>query len=167
MRPLLLVGLGNPGAEYVGTRHNLGDEVLGVWVAGAAPEEMLVVDVLHPTTFMNASGRAVVDTVRKSRRTLEDVLLIHDDLELPLGEVRLVREGSAQGHNGVRSIHQALQSTAIPRLRLGVGRPPAAMTVRDFVLQRFAPEERVAVQAMTGRARTMISDYIKERAAPT
>ncbi len=146
--PRLLVGLGNPGLEYHGTRHNVGFRVLDVYSHhehlsfrrspyqgymarshGAGAEIYL----LKPTTFMNLSGRSVRAAMRELHLTPEEVLVVCDDLDLAVGRLRLRAGGSAGGHNGLKSIISEIGSDAFARLRVGIGRPPDDDVVR-FVL---------------------------------
>lgn len=174
MKTFLYVGLGNVGDRYLSTRHNLGITTLRAWVATLAgrPEyqssdwreysEYLVcsllvtgsslrTDCLFPTTMMNNSGQAVAAYLKKVPTPTENIVVIHDDVELPLGEVQETVGGSAKGHNGVRSIQQALGTSDFGRLRLGVGRPPDGVALADFVLQKFLPAEQSAVEEMISK----------------
>ncbi len=145
--PRLLCGLGNPGLEYHGTRHNIGFRVLDSFAreerlsfrrspyqgylakgSGASP-----IYLLKPTTFMNLSGRSVRQAVQALGLAPEDILCICDDLDLPAGQIRLRAEGSAGGHNGLKSIIAELGTQGFARLRVGIGRPPDDDVVR-FVL---------------------------------
>jgi peptidyl-tRNA hydrolase, PTH1 family len=158
----LLVGLGNPGRQYVGTRHNVGFLVLDELARRAAIEfrfdpkwnaevaqcggRML----MKPQTFMNLSGEAVGNYARYHRLTSADILVAFDDTALALGDLRLRPSGSAGGHNGLESVlmHQATE--AVPRLRVGIGAPIHGLT--DHVLGRFSPEETPVVEAAVDRA---------------
>lgn len=150
----IIVGLGNPGREYAGTRHNLGFMVVDQVArqAGAAgsrnrfrsvvSEGFLEGDkvvLVKPQTFMNLSGHAVREIVTWYHATLDDLLVILDDLDLPFGAVRLRGDGSGGGHNGLASVIEQLGSRAIPRMRVGIGRGPGA--ARAQVLSRFSPDE--------------------------
>jgi PTH1 family peptidyl-tRNA hydrolase len=105
-----------------------------------------------PETYMNESGQAVQDLLRRRRRRPGDLLIVHDDLDLSLGHLRLRPGGGAGGHNGVRSVIEVLGTGAFPRLRIGIGRPPAGVDPTKFVLQRFTPEERLAIDPAVVRA---------------
>lgn len=168
----VIVGLGNPGPDYVATRHNagfmaldrladrlgvgLGDEaarsVVGegeVLVEGDAP---IPVALAKPLTFMNRSGQAVAALLDRYDVEPDRLLVVYDDLALPLGSLRLRQRGSAGGHNGVRSVIDYLGSTEFPRLRIGVGDsfPPGGQV--DFVLSPFDDAEREAVEAALNAA---------------
>ena len=160
----LIVGLGNPGAQYKGTRHNLGFEVvdelarrwnvrLKSWKSVAA----LVVAgdrgvlLAEPKTFMNASGEAVGTIAAYHHIEPTDALVVVDDVNLPLGRLRLRRSGSAGGHNGLKSIIQYLGGE-FPRLRIGVGRGDLRWDLADHVLATFERDEHDAVNQAIGRA---------------
>lgn len=164
MERFLFVGLGNPGEKFMGTRHNVGVDALRAWVQqwgdGAAWRQQsrfeseiasvtrggMTVDCMFPLTFMNDSGRAVQAYSQFYDIAPEDILIIHDELELPLGEIGIKEGGSAHGHNGVRSIHDVLGTDQLVRLRIGVGRPVDDVPVERYVLQRFTEDERTIIQ---------------------
>jgi PTH1 family peptidyl-tRNA hydrolase len=163
----LIVGLGNPGRRYRGTRHNVGWEVLarladraGIRVSedegfaevGRGTIGTQRVLLARPATYMNVSGEAVRDLRRRHRLRAEDILIIVDDIDLPLGRLRLRAGGSAGGHNGLRSIIESLGTTEFPRLRVGIGRPPAGVDPAEFVLTRFTDGEAAAVHESIERA---------------
>jgi PTH1 family peptidyl-tRNA hydrolase len=160
----LVVGLGNPGLEYRATRHNAGFLLIdvlaarwgivlgdasplacwGVGVAGTAP-----VLLAKPATFMNGSGDAVAALVRGHGANA--VVVAYDDLDLPLGRVRIRPDGGAGGHRGVASVIAAVGTTFV-RVRIGIGRPPTEVDPVDFVLTPFAPDERPALERALARA---------------
>ncbi len=153
----LVIGLGNPGRRYRHTRHNIGWEVVDRL---AAAHEIAVrtdegwaeigrgvirgrrVVLARPQTYMNVSGAAVADLRRRHRVPPEDLLVVVDDLDLPVGALRLREKGSHGGHNGLRSIIEELGTSAFPRLRVGIGRPPENVDPADYVLERPAADER-------------------------
>jgi PTH1 family peptidyl-tRNA hydrolase len=155
----LVVGLGNVGAKYELTRHNLGSRVLRSWAkrvdAGEwerqekYPAEMLRIDArkaaMFPLTMMNNSGQAVAKFSRENGLTADEVLIVYDEVELAPGRVKLQQGGSAKGHRGVKSVIRALGTDSFWRLRLGVGRPPENKDLDEFVLQRFSSEEERAI----------------------
>lgn len=163
---MLVVGLGNPGRRYRGTRHNVGHEVVqrlaarfgtrleedGWARAGRARVDGATVILVIPETYMNVSGQAVRDLLRRRRRRPADLLVVHDDLDLPVGHLRLRPGNGAGGHNGIRSIIAELGTGMFPRLRIGVGRPPAGVDPAEFVLERFTAAERVAIDGAVARA---------------
>lgn len=167
----VVVGLGNPGEEYAGNRHNLGflvvDEIgrrLGVHFR-ATKMEALVADVVEPDirfllakpqTFMNLSGRSVKMITAFFKIPLDRVLLIHDDLDLPFGEIRLKDTGGSAGHNGVQSVIDSLGERDFKRLRIGIGRPPGRMDPAKFVLQNFNAEERTELAFIVSDAADIV-----------
>jgi peptidyl-tRNA hydrolase, PTH1 family len=162
----LIAGLGNPGDRYRGTRHNIGfmvarrlAERLGCDSA-QAKFSGLVNDcridhrrllILRPQTFMNRSGASVSQAIRWFKLELDQLLVVYDDLDLPFGEVRIRRKGSAAGHNGLTSIIEQCGSQDVPRLRVGIGRPGHGDTV-SYVLSRFSPEEQSALPTVVDHA---------------
>lgn len=157
-RPWLLVGLGNPGKTYQGTRHNVGFEMVdaiaeaeGISVSSIRFKAMLgkgcigevPVMLAKPQTFMNASGESVGSLVSYFNIPLNQVLLMYDDLDLPFAKLRLLPKGGHGGHNGMRSVISHLKgSRDFPRLRIGIGRPPGKMDPVNFVLRPFNKKER-------------------------
>ncbi|VAW36585.1 Peptidyl-tRNA hydrolase [hydrothermal vent metagenome] len=154
---LLIVGLGNPGAKYQGTRHNIGFQILDYlsennnftfspskWLAQTAKAEIWGERLLFvkPETFMNESGQAVERIASYFHIAAPDIIVIHDDLDLDLGRVKVVNNRGSGGHRGISSIINHLHSREFSRIRVGIGRPPAPMAVTDFVLGRFAAAER-------------------------
>ncbi len=155
----LIVGLGNPGPKYQWTRHNAGFMVLdrlshlagiavtrksfsGLCGEGKWQGERLV--LLKPQTFMNLSGRSVAEALRFHKLSVEDLIVIHDDLDIPFGRVKLKEDGGHAGHNGLRSLSQELGSGAFLRVRVGIGRPVHG-DVANYVLSNFVPEEMAAL----------------------
>lgn len=155
--PRLIVGLGNPGPEYEETRHNIGFTVVDSILAGLpgkGGESTHTANSLiwavrfaghllwlqKPLTYMNLSGAAVAKVARAEGLLPEEILVIYDDLDLPLGRLRMREQGSSGGHRGVESLIGNLESSAFARLRLGIGRATDGMTV-DYVLERFDASE--------------------------
>jgi PTH1 family peptidyl-tRNA hydrolase len=162
----LIVGLGNPGPKYAGTRHNIGFEVLDYLAAGpgcsafrekfeAFVAEMKEGDetvlLMKPLTFMNLSGRAVRAAIDFYKLTVEQVLVVCDDFNLPLGKLRLRAKGSHGGQNGLRNIQEQLGTDGYARLRIGVGEPVVGDAV-DHVLSKFKPGERKAIEEAVATA---------------
>ena len=150
----LIVGLGNPGSPYALTRHNVGYMVLDR-VHRPLPEGTDIrygeqTWLLKPGVFMNASGATIQRTAAAHGVTPHDMLVICDDLNLPLGQLRLRGEGSAGGHHGLESVMAHVGTAAFPRLRIGIGAAPPGVDSADFVLSPFTPEEwRVMDGALT------------------
>ena len=165
---LLVVGLGNPGAEYAGTRHNVGAETVGLLAARhggqlkKAKERALVAEVriaghrvtlAFPTTFMNESGQAVGPLVRRHGiDDLQRLVVVHDELDLPVGRLRVKLGGGLAGNNGLKSIKAHLSADDFVRVRIGIGRPPSADRGADYVLKRPGKAEREELAAMCERA---------------
>ncbi len=176
-RTFLIVGLGNPGRSYRANRHNAGyhvlDQLASAWGISfrRRQSESLLTDVhrgadrvvlAKPQTFMNRSGRAVAGLVRYYKLPLENLLVVYDDLDLPLAELRMRPEGGAGGHKGMRSLIDQLGSGGFPRLRIGIDRPPGRMDPADYVLQDFSEAEREAVELAIRRAIGCIEHFIRE-----
>lgn len=172
----IVVGLGNPGSRYADTRHNVGWMVLdrladraglvgrakardgAAVVRGRADGLDLV--LVKPTTFMNLSGIAVRKALARERVPLPDLLVVVDDFALPLGRLRLRQEGSAGGHNGLRSIIAELETQRFARLRVGIGEP--ARDAVDHVLSRFHPDERALLEQVLDAAADAVLDWARE-----
>ena len=170
----IVAGLGNPGPRYAGTRHDLGfmlvdrlareagepwrsergTHVAGPFRLGGAGDPVLLV---KPQDYMNLSGPPLQSLMGRQHVPLPRLLVACDDINLPLGKLRLRPSGSAGGHNGLSSIIGCL-GTEFPRLRLGVGKEPSGMDRADWVLSRFKPDERAAVDEMLSRAERVIRD---------
>ena len=161
----LVAGLGNEGKPYEGTRHNFGFEVVDriaaqknirwercryaeAWAA-RTPENLIL---LKPSTMMNASGEAIQAALAWWKVPQQNFMVIMDDIDLPLGKLRLRAEGSSGGHRGLDSIENLLGTKAYPRLRGGVGRPAAMRDTAEHVLEKFSPEERPVVARMVEAA---------------
>lgn len=146
-----MVGLGNPGTQYEGTRHNAGFMVVDYFVRQQGlsfrhTREGMVAEgplywVIKPQTFMNLSGQAIGPFCRKRGIAADQILVVADDLDLPLGQLRIRLQGSSGGHNGLKSIAEHLGTEAFARLRVGIARPPVDRTVISWVLGRFGPTE--------------------------
>ena len=155
----LVVGLGNPGAEYASSRHNAGfmvvERLLGTFPAGRFTESRTAASrffsgrfrsrplyLQQPLTFMNLSGEAVACAAGRLQLGPSEILIVSDDMDLPLGKLRLRRGGSDGGHNGLKSVISELGSADFLRLRLGIGRPEHRGEVVDHVLSAFTPDEQ-------------------------
>jgi len=175
----LIVGLGNPGRKYAGTRHNVGFEVVDL-VAGrhrldweSAPADALMAKwrsegalLAKPLTFMNLSGHAVGDLLRFFKIDIGDLLVIVDEVQLELGRLRARARGSAGGHNGLKSLIGELGTEEFARLRIGVGRGDARRDLADHVLATFEPEERPVVTEVVGRAADATELFAREGIGP-
>jgi PTH1 family peptidyl-tRNA hydrolase len=186
--PAMVIGLGNPGRKYAVHRHNVGFRVVEAlarahgaafarrkgakaYVAElrsaeprfsegrAGDREVLLV---KPQTFMNLSGQAVGRLSRERAIPPEQILVVYDDLDLPLGRLRLRPEGGSGGHKGMRSIIDALGTQAFPRLRVGIDRPPAGADPTEYVLRPFSREEQVVVNEVVERAVAAVECWLAE-----
>ncbi|HLF19698.1 MAG TPA: aminoacyl-tRNA hydrolase [Bacteroidota bacterium] len=176
---VFIVGLGNPGSEYFGTRHNLGFDVAdritddrGLSFKEGKGDYLFAVGSLHnsefgvakPLTYMNNSGDAVADIVSRFAVTLDHLLVVCDDFQLPLGTLRLRPSGSDGGHNGLYSIIYQLQSDEFPRLRCGIASPtmPSDKSMmREFVLEQFSKDELPQARQMAERAKEACMSFIE------
>lgn len=173
----LVVGLGNPDARYRGTRHNVGFEIAEALAerAGITLSEKKFkarmargrlgsaeVVILEPQTYMNLSGESVGPAMGFYKLTTEQVVVVHDDLELELGRMKLRRGGGHSGHNGLRSLVQHLPDAEFVRVRIGIGRPPSGWDPADYVLGKFTPDERALVEPVLARATDAVETVVKE-----
>jgi len=164
---LLIVGLGNPGPQYKYTRHNLGfqvvDELSRLWQiplrlhggsarCGRGRFAGLEVALAQPQTFMNLSGRAVAKLLTSLSVDLTEMLVVHDDMDLPLGRLKFTVQGGAGGHRGISSIIAALGTDAFMRLKIGIGHPRRGELVETYVLSPWYPEEIEIFHQMLPRA---------------
>jgi len=154
----LIVGLGNPGPEYADTRHNVGRMVLGRLAdelgarfsrhrrahAEVATGRMdsLRITLMYSRGYMNESGGPVAAVLAYEKLTVDQLVVVHDDLDLEFGRVRLKVGGGDGGHNGLKSIRKSLGSGDFPRVRVGIGRPPGRQDPADYVLRAFSAEQR-------------------------
>ena len=172
--PLLIIGLGNPGRGYRRNRHNVGFQILDALAEDLGVRftrvqaNALVTDarlkgvrliLAKPQTFMNNAGQSASSLARFFKLPPEQILGVHDDLDLPLGALRLRPGGGSGGHRGLGSIVEHLGLAEFPRLRFGIGRPPGAMDPADFVLQDFGPQEEDIVAASVQRAVACIRTF--------
>jgi PTH1 family peptidyl-tRNA hydrolase len=178
--PILIAGLGNPGADYASTRHNAGAMALahladrmgqaggfkrkfdGEVAAGTMAGRACV--LLCPRTFMNDSGRSVGSAARFYRIAPGDIIVLHDELDLPFGQVRVKLGGGHAGHNGLGSVIASLGTAEFTRVRMGIGRPPAGFTgeVADYVLSSFGASERADLPAMLALAADAVAYVVTE-----
>ena len=177
----LIVGLGNPGQEYRDTRHNVGfkvvdelarrhdvqswNEKFGGLEAKARCSDVVVI-LAKPLSFMNLSGQAVQSFSAFYKIETPEILVIVDDVELPLGRLRARPGGGAGGHNGLKSVINSMGTQEFPRLRVGVGRGDAGKNLSNFVLGRFSDEEREIISAAVSRAADATEVFIAEGIGP-
>jgi PTH1 family peptidyl-tRNA hydrolase len=173
----LIVGLGNPGDNYAKTRHNVGWRALDIMAQelhakvdrakfrglyGQATFEGQKLIFLKPQTFMNLSGLSVMDAARFYKLPPERIIVLFDDISLPVGRLRIRPDGSAGGHNGIKSIIGAINSQSFPRVKIGVGaKPHPDYDLADWVLSAFPPDEEKALQPALKRAADAALEIIK------
>jgi PTH1 family peptidyl-tRNA hydrolase len=173
----MIVGLGNPGARYAHNRHNVGFHVVDRLAAEAGLRfderqshalmargmvEGMRVALVKPQTYMNLSGKAVGPLVRFYKIPLEHLLVICDDMDLPLGQLRLRLKGGSGGHRGLASVIEHLGSQEFPRLRIGIGRPAGTITPEAYVLQDFDPTQQAVMEQVYPRAVEAIRTVLRE-----
>jgi PTH1 family peptidyl-tRNA hydrolase len=171
----LVVGLGNPGRRYAGTRHNVGFAIADALATRhrldweGAPAEAVMAKwrvagalIVKPLTFMNLSGHAVGDLLRYYKVDVADLLVVVDEVQLELGRLRARPNGSAGGHNGLKSIIEQLGTEDFPRLRFGVGRGDDRRDLADHVLATFDAEEQSVVEEATTRAADAVEMFIND-----
>jgi PTH1 family peptidyl-tRNA hydrolase len=163
----VIVGLGNPGVHYEGTRHNIGFQVVdrlaeinhilistkrfkSLYGIGWIDSQRVI--LIKPMTFMNRSGEAVKKAVHFFQVGMEDLIVIHDDLDLPFGRLRFKRRGSGGGHQGVRSIIESMGKNSFLRLKVGIGRPPQGMDPAEYVLTFFDEIQKTHLEGIFSRA---------------
>ena len=178
--PWLVVGLGNPGKEYAGNRHNVGFMVADLLASrlGAkfgrskrghadlaegrlslgGPKLVLV----KPLTYMNLSGAPVVSLAQFFKVPVTNVIAVHDELDVPFGQVRVKRGGGEGGHNGLRSMSKSLASKEYARVRFGIGRPPGRQDPADYVLSDFSGAERKELEFLVDRAADVVEAVVLE-----
>jgi PTH1 family peptidyl-tRNA hydrolase len=177
----LIAGLGNPGPRYARTRHNLGflvvaalSERFGIplsrerWEAvfGQGRLGECRVILAAPQTYMNRSGQAVASLLRYFQLSPEALVVIHDDLDLPAGRLKLAWDGGAGGHKGVLSVAAALDTLDFYRVKVGIGRPPAGVPAEAYVLAAPAPEEWQLLEEAAARAALAVEVLVREGLAP-
>lgn len=175
-KTILIVGLGNPGKEYDGTRHNIGFACLDhfaskaglAWLEKKDMKTQLAsgtlgdtrVICIKPTTFMNNSGEAVQAIAHFYKIPLQNIIVVHDEIDIPFGQIRLRVGGSAAGHNGIKSVSQHL-GEAYGRVRVGIGpKAPAQIDSADFVLARFSKAEAKLLPALQIETTAILNEYI-------
>jgi PTH1 family peptidyl-tRNA hydrolase len=173
----LIIGLGNPGREYRGNRHNIGFMLLDrlsmtlktrftrmqskALVASANWQEHKII-LAKPQTFMNLSGQAVQGLIHFYKLPLENLLIAHDDLDLPIGTIRIRPDGSSAGQKGMTSTIERLGTNEFPRLRMGIGRPPGQMQAPDYVLQDFSEDDLTIISETLDRAAEAALTWVKD-----
>ncbi len=181
-KPFLMIGLGNPGLAYEKTRHNIGFRAVryfgkrhkitlkkvGRLLAEVGHGEVsgCCVSLVLPLTYMNESGVAAKKAIEAFKVPLTQMIVVVDDIALPLGEIRLRDRGSSGGHNGLKSIEEALQTQEYPRLRLGVGEPQERGVLADYVLDNFEPGEESVLPGLFAKTADLLEAWMKRYTAP-
>ncbi|MBO0961769.1 aminoacyl-tRNA hydrolase [Neobacillus sp. MM2021_6] len=172
-----IVGLGNPGKQYEQTRHNIGFEVIdalanlfsiplnqskfkGMYGIGTYNGEKIL--LLKPLTYMNLSGESIRAVMDYYQIELEDLVIIYDDLDLPVGKIRLRQKGSPGGHNGIKSTVAHLGTQEFNRIRIGIDRPKTGMSVPDYVLGRFRPDEMPFTKEAVKRSADACASWLEK-----
>ncbi|MCD6317491.1 aminoacyl-tRNA hydrolase [Candidatus Aerophobetes bacterium] len=177
----LVFGLGNPGKEYYKTRHNVGflvidylSEKFKIGVENYSFRSLIgegkikgeEIILCKPLTFVNESGASLKEVKAYYQLNLEDIIVISDDADLPLGRIRIAKRGGSGGHKGLKSIIQSLETENFPRLRIGIGRPSEKMGLRDYVLEEFTPLEweimELIIQKVTLAIETIFTQGLDE-----
>ena len=173
----LIVGLGNPGKEYSGTRHNCGFEAIDALAEslgckidkgkfqglyGQTVHKGKKLFLLKPQTYMNLSGESVRELVDYYKCDPEDIIVIYDDISLDVGKLRIRAKGSAGGHNGIKNIIAHLGTQEFPRIKVGVGEKPPRMDLADYVLGHFSKEEQPIIREGADKACDAVALMIKE-----
>jgi PTH1 family peptidyl-tRNA hydrolase len=173
----MIVGLGNPGQKYENTRHNVGfwvvdkiAEILNIKIDKKQAQALVQstfwdgkkILLVKPQTYMNLSGQSVLQLINFYQDQIDNFIIIHDDLDLPVGKLRFKTGGGTGGHNGLKSIIQYLNSQEFDRLKIGIGRPSNNSEVKDYVLTTFTKEEKVNVEEGINNAVLGIKMWITE-----
>lgn len=175
--PFLIVGLGNPGRQYQGNRHNIGFMLLNQLAKrldtdfSRLESKALITKsnyeghkilLAKPQTYMNLSGQAVGSLIKFYKVSLDQIMVAYDEVDLPFGAIRIRPEGGSAGHKGMQSIIERLGTNQFPRLRLGVGRPPGRSDAAAYVLRDFSKDEKGELEIILARATDAIFEFICE-----
>ncbi|TYQ14609.1 UNVERIFIED_CONTAM: PTH1 family peptidyl-tRNA hydrolase [Acetivibrio alkalicellulosi] len=172
----VVVGLGNPGKKYDDTRHNVGFYVVellsmrhkikvsklkfkALYGEGVIGENKVL--LVKPQTYMNLSGESVRDIIQWYKVPIENIILVYDDIDLPVGRLRLRPKGSAGTHNGMKSVIYQIQSEDFPRVRVGIDKPPEGWALADYVLSKFSKEETKKIAETISKASDAVETIIK------
>ena len=159
---ILIVGLGNPGKKYAKTRHNIGFRVIDALKEKISGQDIVF---LKPETFMNESGKAVKQALAYYKIPAENLYVIHDEIDLPFGEIRVSKDSSSAGHKGVQSIIDELKTQDFTRIRIGIEQTtrPQKQETSDFVLEKFSKQEERELGSITKRAIEEINALLSSR----
>ena len=176
-RRRVIAGLGNPGKNFAGNRHNIGfmvldrlaaqhklrfDKMMNRGMVALGDIGGVKVALVKPQTFMNDSGMCVSPLLKFYKSTPDDLLVVYDELDLPAGQVKLRKQGGPAGHNGMRSLIQHVGTSDFARLRMGIGRPPGRMEPKDYVLQDFSKMELAELNSTIDRATKGIERWLTD-----
>jgi PTH1 family peptidyl-tRNA hydrolase len=153
----MVVGLGNPGKKYEGTRHNVGRQIVESLRDAPLPVIPFVTSV-----FMNESGREISEEARRNGVQPEEILVVLDEFQIPLRKIKILSGGSDGGHNGMTSIIQWLKTEKVPRLRIGIGPLPEGRDPADFVLERFTPQEAQVLEKVAPKVEEAVATAVNE-----
>lgn len=173
----IIIGLGNPGKQYEKTRHNIGFEVIddlsrawgielnqakhkGLYGVGHVNGERVL--LLKPLTYMNLSGESISAVMNFFKVEVDDIVILYDDLDMPVGKVRLRQKGSAGGHNGIKSTIAHLGTQEFNRIRIGIGRPEGQRAITDYVLGRFTAEEWTTMDSAINHCRKACEEWLEK-----
>jgi PTH1 family peptidyl-tRNA hydrolase len=171
----VIVGLGNPGAQYVGTRHNIGFEAVELFaklnnfqwgkmsggsICASGNLGDYSITLVKPMTYMNLSGEPLMKVIKNTPIEPSEIIVVVDDIHLPIGRIRIRQGGSDGGHNGLKSITAHLQTQDYPRLRIGVGEPQSAEHQIDHVLSRFSRDEQKSLEEVLERTVAALETWI-------
>lgn len=157
----LIVGLGNPGKKYQNTRHNLGFGVIDKLKQKAVVSRQKAI-LFKPQKFMNLSGQEVLKKINFYRLGPEDLIVIYDDIDLPLGTIRIRQKGRSGGHKGLQSIIDALNSQNFTRIKIGIGRPPVGIEAEEYVLEEFDSAEEKTIQKAIDEAAEKVVELVSK-----
>lgn len=172
----IIVGLGNPGKDYINTRHNIGFEVIDFLAnkldvsrvqekhtafIGETRLDGKRIYLVKPQTYMNLSGQSVREIVEWHKPSLDNLIVVYDDVDFELGRIKIRKKGSSGTHNGMKSIICCLNSDEFPRVRVGIGKNPERMSLSNYVLSRFAENERDIVKQTIENAGNAVIELIK------
>lgn len=152
----LVVGLGNPGKEHLKNRHNAGHLFVDYLEVKKDKKEVVTINAVKTTVFMNQSGDEVASLVKRRKIPLSHLVVAHDDIDLPLGEVKLQFGRGSAGHKGVESVIESLETKDFWRLRFGIEKPPKGVDGEQFVLSDFTEEETISLEEAFGKTLTLI-----------
>ena len=166
---ILIAGLGNPGKKYTKTRHNIGFRIIDALKKSFDSAQDKEIILLKPESFMNNSGKAIQETLTYYKISPENLIIVHDEIDLPFGEIRISRNSSSAGHKGIQSIIDELKTKDFTRIRIGINSKPkiknqkSKIDTSDFVLEKFSKKEEKELGGITKRAIEKINALLSSR----